>query len=73
MPDHSKILSIIIPTYNSSKTIIQALDSFDYTRQDDFEICLIDDGSKEDIKDLIAPMMGRYPDTIKYFKKENGN
>jgi glycosyltransferase involved in cell wall biosynthesis len=42
---NKKILSIIIPAYNSGKWIVKTLESVDYKYQDNFEILVVDDGS----------------------------
>ncbi len=41
------IISIIIPAYNSEKTINRCIDSILLQRFSDFELLLIDDGSAE--------------------------
>lgn len=69
------MLSIIIPVYNASKTILHCLDSV--VKQDDFklkkEIVIINDGSTDDSEFLIKMFMLKYPEVlIKYQYKENG-
>lgn len=60
-------ISIIIPAYNCSKTISKCLESIFNQEFKDFEVIIVDDGSKEDLKPFIKP----YEDRIKYFKQEN--
>jgi glycosyltransferase involved in cell wall biosynthesis len=73
MEQSQKILSIIIPAYNCSKTIVNTLNSIDFTNESKFEVLIIDDGSTEDIYPLIKPIIDAHPNTVKYFKKQNGN
>lgn len=47
------MISVIIPTYNSSKTILRAIESVLQQTYDDFEVIIIDDGSTDDTKKLI--------------------
>lgn len=69
------MLSIIIPVYNSSKTIIQCLTSV--VEQNDFElekeIIIINDGSTDNSEVLINEFIANHPEIIiKYKYKENG-
>lgn len=69
------MLSIIIPVYNSSKTIIQCLTSV--VEQNDFElekeIIIINDGSTDNSEVLIKEFIANHPEIIiKYKYKENG-
>ncbi|MGU5659485.1 glycosyltransferase family 2 protein [Aeromonas veronii] len=69
------MLSIIIPVYNSSETIIQCLTSV--IEQNDFElekeIIVINDGSTDNSELLIKDFIADHPEIIiKYKYKENG-
>lgn len=69
------MLSIIIPVYNSSKTIIQCLTSV--VEQNNFElekeIIIINDGSTDNSEQLIKEFIANHPEIIiKYKYKENG-
>lgn len=59
--------SIIIPLFNSSKTILKCLDSI--LRQDNpnWEALLIDDGSTDNIIDILSCYLNRY-NNIRYYK-----
>lgn len=64
-------ISIIIPVYNAEATIKQCVDSILSQDYQDFELLLIDDGSKDlsaDICDKYAKQDAR----IKVYHKENG-
>jgi glycosyltransferase involved in cell wall biosynthesis len=67
-------LSIIIPCFNSATTLEAAVNScflqgFDPT---DFEIVLIDDGSRDTTRDMIQTLAQQYPTTIRYrFHEKN--
>jgi len=53
-------LSIIIPTYNSAKTLPVLLDSIFASNLTDFEIILVDDGSTDETKGVIKDYNLRY-------------
>lgn len=64
MNKHSKrkVLSVIIPCYNEDRTIEAVIDEISSVNLDnnvDKEIILIDDGSRQSIKD-IYPKLGLY-------------
>jgi dolichyl-phosphate beta-glucosyltransferase len=63
MPD----ISIVIPTYNEEKRITLTLDKI-ITHMDrsqlDYEIVVVDDGSKDDTCKFVQLYINRYPDRI---------
>lgn len=63
-------LSIVIPAYNSSQYIVDALKSAFAQTVNDYEIIVVNDGSPDtaDLEKALAP----YRDTITYIKRENG-
>ena len=66
-----KKVSVIIPVYNSEKTLKKSVDSVLNQTLEDLEIILVDDGSK----DLSAGLCEDYRDkyaNIKVVHKENG-
>lgn len=64
------MISVVIPTYNSSSTILAAIGSIiSQTLQCD-EIIIIDDGSNDITFDLISVFIDS--GVVKYFKKVNG-
>jgi len=62
------LVSVIIPTYNSSEFIAQSIDSAVAQTYPDKEIIVIDDGSTDDTKEEIKP----YREKILYYLKRNG-
>lgn len=63
-------VSVIVPIYNSEKTLKKCLDSI-ITNNKDIEILLIDDGSTDNSEIVVNDYINNYPDIIKYYKKEN--
>jgi len=64
------IVSIIIPTYNRKKTLIEAIESVLSQTFKDFELLVIDDGSNDGTREI----MDQYCQTdsrIKYFYQQN--
>jgi len=63
------IFSIIVPTYNRVHFIQKTLESILSQDFIDFEIIVVDDGSRDDTDKIV----GKFTDKrIQYFKKENG-
>lgn len=55
------ILSFIIPVYNSSDTLSRCVDSILALEQQDYEIILVDDGSKDESGKLCDEYAEKYP------------
>jgi glycosyltransferase involved in cell wall biosynthesis len=60
-------VSVIIPTFNRRDYLPIALDSVLAQTYTDYEIVIIDDGSTDDTRDILAP----YEQRIRYFYQEN--
>ena len=67
--EDTPIFSVIIPTYNREKILGRAIDSILAQTFDNFELIIVDDGSKDQTKKLV----NSYRDErVKYIYKENG-
>ena len=67
-----KKVSIIVPVYNVEKYLAKCLDSLVNQTLEDVEIIVVDDGSRDNSKQIIDEFQTKYPDKIKSFVKENG-
>ncbi|WP_296954757.1 glycosyltransferase family 2 protein [uncultured Dialister sp.] len=69
----SKILTVSVAAYNVEDVIEQCLDSFIKSNfLDDFEVIVVDDGSKDHTAEIVRRYEKRYPETIRLIAKENG-
>ena len=64
------MVSIIIPVYNGSNYVQEAIDSALAQTYKNIEVIVVNDGSKDDGKTEEIALS--YGDKIRYFKKENG-
>ena len=62
------MISVIIPTYNNSKFIVEAIEGVLGQTYTNYEIIVVDDGSTDNTKDSLKPYYG----IIRYFYKDNG-
>jgi len=63
------LVSVVMPAYNASKYIAVSIESVLNQSYGNFELIIVDDGSTDNTKDVIA---GFKDERIKYFHKENG-
>ena len=63
-----KKLSVLLPVYNSEKTILKCISSILSSSYSNFELVIVNDGSNDSSKDLIYSLED---DRIKYFEKMN--
>lgn len=71
---HHPIISIIIPVYNGAKYLKEAIQSSLNQSYQNIEIIIINDGSNDagTTDELAQIYANKFPDKIRYFKKENG-
>ncbi len=65
-------LSVIIPVYNTGKYLPKCLDSILNQSIDDFEVIVVNDGSKDNSVDIIKEYVEKYKDKIVFLDKKNG-
>ncbi len=63
-----KLVSVILPVFNGGRFLSEAIDSVFEQNYPQLEIIVIDDGSTDNTKEVVAS----YGDTISYFYQENG-
>jgi glycosyltransferase involved in cell wall biosynthesis len=61
-------VSAIVPTYNRSKLLVEAINAINAQTRPVHEIIVVDDGSTDATPDVVASL----PGPIRYFRQENG-
>lgn len=68
-----KVLTVLVPVYNTEKYIKRCLDSILLEEiLDDIEVITVSDGSKDSSVEIIKNYVKKYPNTLKLVEKENG-
>ena len=70
MNNSRPLVSIVIPVYNGSNYLAEAIDSALNQTYDNVEIIVVNDGSKDEGKTRDVAL--KYGNKIRYFEKENG-
>lgn len=70
-----KLLTIVVPTYNMQDYLNRCLDSLIVSEDlmTQFEVLVINDGSKDRSSEIAHSYQNRFPNTFKVIDKENGN
>lgn len=69
--ENEKLLSVVVPVYNTEKYISECLESIINSKFDDMEILIINDGSTDNSEIVINKYVEKYPKIIKYIKQDN--
>ena len=64
-------LSVSIPVYNASMYLDECISSIMSQTEDDYELILVDDGSKDNSIEICRKWRELYPDTIRVIEKDN--
>lgn len=64
------LVSVVIPAYNASRHLRGAIDSVLLQSHQNFEIIIVDDGSKDNTRQVVEPYLADA--RIRYLFKENG-
>lgn len=68
-----KILSIIVPSYNTSSFVQECVPTFiDERLFNDVDVFFIDDGATDNTEQTLRPFLEKYPDYLHFCHKENG-
>ena len=67
-----KKISIILPVYNSEKTIKRTINSVLSQTNENYELIIVNDGSKDNSGTICREYANKYPTTIKYIEIPNG-
>ncbi|MBI5142728.1 MAG: glycosyltransferase [Nitrospirae bacterium] len=65
-------VSVVIPAYNAEKYIAETLDSVMAQTYTDFEVLVVDDGSKDGTVSIAERYAELHPDQIRLIRKPNG-
>ena len=70
--DYEKLLSVVVPVYNTEQYLKKSIESILKAAIDDMEILIINDGSTDNSEEIIKEFELKYPTIIRYIKKANG-
>jgi len=65
-------LSIIIPVYNTAEYLPACLDSVIYPELGEYEVIIVNDGSKDASPEIAQSYAEKYPELVRLINKENG-
>lgn len=64
-------VDVVIPAFNAARFLPSALESVAAQSFCDWQIVLVDDGSTDDTRDVIAPFLERFGTKLTYIRQEN--
>lgn len=67
-----KLLSIIIPVYNTNIATLQSCFASIRVSVESYEVIIVDDGSRKEVELFCINYASKYPDIFSYYKKING-
>ena len=71
MSDQQPTLSIIVPTFNSGKTIIRCLQSIEQQLFKDYEVIIQDGNSSDETQSIVSDYQKTHPHLIIEFRRES--
>lgn len=66
------LVSVIMPTYNCGKFILQSLDSVIAQTVTDWEVQIVDDCSTDNTAEVLKPYLEKHPNIHYYVLPQNG-
>ena len=60
LTDKMPLVSIIAPSYNHARYVTQCIDSIMQQAYKNFELIVIDDGSKDNSKEVLTDLQAQY-------------
>ena len=66
-------ISVLIPAHNSANTIVEALESIKNQTYQNWEIVLINDGSRDETEEVLRRYLGNTKLSLKYLKQSHHN
>ena len=67
-----KLLSIIVPVYNVEKYLDRCLNSLVKQKLDNYEVIVVNDGTKDNSQKIIDRYVKKYPKVFRSYIKKNG-
>ena len=68
-----KLLTVVVPVYNTERYINRCLDSLLVPETlEDLEVLVVNDGSRDRSAAIAEEYAAKYPKTVKVINKENG-
>lgn len=71
MQSNNKKLSVIIPTYNRLAWLQRVIEGLLSQTYQDFEVIVVDDGSNDEIGNLVKELISKAPCGLSYIRQEN--